>query len=69
MEILRAVREADEDEIMNARRITLSVEVEALFNTYQQAAVTAMDGKTLKDLVLNVDKTTISQVNAQHQIG
>ena len=69
MEILRAVREADESEIMNASQITLSPEVEALFQTYQQAAVGAMAGKTLKDLVANVDTARISQANAKHHVG
>ena len=66
MEILRAVREADEDEVMNVQRITLSNEVEALFQRYQQAAVTAMAGKTLKDLVLSDDTDKISQAGSQH---
>lgn len=65
IDILRAVREADEDEIMNARRITLSGDVDALFEKYQQSAVTAMDGKTLKDLVIHDDINRISQVKIQ----
>lgn len=69
MEILRAVREADEDEIQNAERITLSSEVEALFQSYQQAAVSAVSGKTLKDLIINADTSIISQVNRQQQLG
>jgi membrane protein len=69
IEILRAVREADENEIMNARQITLSPEVDALFQMYQQAAVTAMKGKTLKDLVASVDTDRIIQVNAKPHIG
>lgn len=65
MEILGAVREADEDEIMNVHRITLSSEVETLFQTYQQAAAASLAGKTLKDLALSVDTFTISQASAQ----
>jgi membrane protein len=68
-EILRAVREADEDEILNARRITLSADIDALFQTYQQAAVSAMAGKTLKDLVMSVDNNTIDQAKTQSQTG
>ena len=68
MEILRAVREADEDEIMNARRITLSNEVESLFQHYQEAAVSAVAGKTLKDMVSGVDTDEITQANSRRQI-
>jgi len=58
-EILSAVREADEDDFMNAGRITLSEPVEAMFQSYQTAAIGAMDGKTLKDLASPVDKSVI----------
>jgi membrane protein len=68
LEILRAVREADEDEIMNARRITLAPQVEEIFSTYQEAAATAIAGKTLKDLAANVDIIPIDQTNVQHQL-
>lgn len=69
IEILRAVREADEDDIMNVNRITLSHEVEVIFQDYQQAAVTSLSGKTLKDLVLSVDKDKIAQANISSQTG
>ncbi|MBI1422538.1 MAG: YihY family inner membrane protein [Gammaproteobacteria bacterium] len=69
MEILLAVREADEDDVMNAHRITLSSDVESLFQTYQDAAADALAGKTLKDLVLNVDTNGIEHTNAQRQTG
>ncbi|MEJ2360030.1 MAG: YihY/virulence factor BrkB family protein [Gammaproteobacteria bacterium] len=60
-DILRVVREADEDEFMNADRITLSEETETLFHAYQAAAMDILAGKSLKDLVMNDDKTMISQ--------
>jgi len=69
IEILQAVREADEDEIMNVRRITLSSEVEALFQHFQQAAASAVVGKTLKDLVADVDTDQITRTNNQRQTG
>jgi len=65
IDILRAVREADEDEIMNARRVTLSGEADELFTAYQASAATAMDGKTLKDLVTGDDINRITQVKVQ----
>lgn len=62
-EILCAVREADEDDFMNARRITLSEGVEAIFQEYQKAAADSLGGKTLKDLASGVDNSMIGQAN------
>lgn len=55
IDILRAVRESEEDEVMNAGRIPLTADVDSLFQLYQQAAVEAMNHKTLKDLVRAAD--------------
>lgn len=69
MSIISAVREADEDASMNADQITLSREVEALLQAYQQAAAIAIGGKTLKDLATHVDTVRIDQANTKKQIG
>lgn len=55
IDILRTVRESEEDEVMNAGRIPLTADVDSLFQLYQQAAVEAMNHKTLKDLVRAAD--------------
>jgi len=55
-DILRTVREAEEDEIINLGRIPHSTEVENLFELYQNAAIKAMEHKTLKDLANIADK-------------
>lgn len=68
-DILQAVREAGEDEFMNADRITLSESTEALFLAYQGAVAEALHGKTLKDLVIADDKLMISQMNKLQQRG
>jgi len=51
VEILRAVREAEEDDIMHLGRIPHAEQVEAVFETYQTAAMGSLHGKTLKELV------------------
>ena len=57
VDILRAVRESEEDEMMNAGRIPLTTNVASLFQNYQQAVIDAMNHKTLKDLVRPADTT------------
>lgn len=51
LDIVRAIREAEEDEIMNLQHIPHSQKVEDLFGLYQDAASQALQGKTLKELV------------------
>lgn len=67
--ILHAVREAEEDEFMNANRITLSETTEALFQAYQRAAMGTLEGKTLKDLTISDDNQVISRDNQLEQRG
>lgn len=69
VDILRAVREAGEDEFMNADRITLSETTEALFQHYQHAAMGGLDGKTLKDLAMDDDNIMINRMNKLQQRG
>lgn len=55
VDILNAVRESGEDDMMNAGRIPLTDGVASLFQRYQQAAGEAMNDLTLKDLVRTAD--------------
>lgn len=64
LDILRAVREAEEDEILNLKRIPHSRQVEDLFELYQDAATRSMHGKTLKDLV-DFDDTGVQSIQTK----
>ena len=56
IEIIRAVRSADESEIMNYNRLPENTKVDAILATLAGAADVALDGKTLKDLINITDR-------------
>jgi len=64
IEIIRAVRTADEDEIMNYSRLPVNDKVDALIKSFQGAAQETLAAATLKDLILPTEK----MVNSKQQM-
>ena len=56
IEIIRAVRTADEDEIMNYSRLPDNEKVDSLLDSYLGAAQAALDAVTLKDMISPIEK-------------
>ena len=61
IEIIRAVRIADEDEIMNYSRLPDNDRVDSLLDSYLGAAQDALDALTLKDLISPAEKMANKQ--------
>jgi membrane protein len=61
IEIIRAVRTADEDDIMNYSRLPDNDKVDTLLDSYQGAAQNALDAVTLKDLISPTEKIVNKQ--------
>ena len=61
IEIIRAVRTADEDEIMNYSRLPDNDKVDNLLDAYLGAAQGALDAVTLKDLISPTEKMANKQ--------
>lgn len=61
LDVIETIRRQDEDDIMHLARIPHSEVVERLFDAYQAASASALDGKTLKDLVDFDDKRNVSE--------
>ena len=61
IEIIRAVRTADEDEIMNYSRLPDNDKVDNLLDAYLGAAQDALDAVTLKDLISPTEKMANKQ--------
>lgn len=58
IDIISAIRIAEEDDIMNFRRLPHKDRVDAILRSYEDGAIKVIETTTLKDLVVDVEKPT-----------